>query len=73
MKICIVCGLVAGDKESSCTNCTNGDLRIVTYMKISFGRFEGSFKLSDEEEKILERFRRYRDDKVEIEGRDSRE
>lgn len=75
MKICIICGFISGDKVSSCTNCTNEDLRIVTNMKISLGKFEGSFKLSDEEEKILERLRGYDviDDNVEVEGQDRRE
>lgn len=59
MKICIVCGYIAGDKESSCANCKNEDLRIVKSMKVSLGKFEGTFKLSDEEEKILERLRGY--------------
>jgi hypothetical protein len=59
MKICISCGYIADNIEDSCLHCKDGDLRVVTSMKISLGKFEGEFKLSDEEEKVLERLRGY--------------
>lgn len=59
MKICISCGYITDDTESSCKYCKDGDLRVITSMKISLGKFEGSFRLSDEEDKVLERLRGY--------------
>lgn len=59
MKICISCGSITDNIEDSCLHCKYGDLRVVTSMKISLGKFEGSFRLSDEEEKVLEMLRGY--------------
>lgn len=58
MKICISCGSIT-DNTDSCAYCKNGDLRIVTGMNVSLGKFDGTFELSDEEENVLEKLRGY--------------
>lgn len=59
MKICISCGSINGCDKPFCIHCKNGDLRTITRMNISLGKFDGTFELSDEEEKVLEKLRGY--------------
>lgn len=59
MKICIVCGTITNMTESSCVYCKNEDLRTVTRMKISLGKFDRDFELSNEEDDVLGRLRGY--------------
>ncbi len=53
MKICVGCGSIFQDNPTSCTFCKGEDLRTLTSMKISMGKFEGRYETSEEEKRFL--------------------
>ncbi len=56
MKICVGCGSIFQDNPTSCTFCKGEDLRTLTSMKISMGKFEGRYETSEEEKRLKSGF-----------------